>query len=64
MRVKSGAAVSDIGWSGGLLVFAVLEHINYYSYQLMYDTSEAIDGLWRNRRLRKAALAIDLKRAA
>lgn len=62
-KIKDEAAVSDIAWSGGLFVFAVLEHINYYSHQLMYDTTEIIDSLRRNRRLRKAALAVDLRRA-
>jgi len=53
---------ADLWWSCGLLGFAVLEHINYYHYQLMYDTRGAFDYVRRNGRLRKAALGLDLRR--
>jgi hypothetical protein len=59
---RSGLSDPDIGWTVGLLVGAVLEHINYYHYQLMYDTRASISHLLRNRRLRKAALGIDIAR--
>ena len=55
-------ASADLWWSCGLLAFAVLEHINYYHYQLMYDTRGAFDYVRRNGRLRKAALGLDLQR--
>ena len=51
------ASTSDLWWSGGIFVFAVLEHINYYHYQLMYDTAGAWKALSQNRRLRRAALS-------
>ncbi|HEY0063876.1 MAG TPA: hypothetical protein VGC21_17295 [Telluria sp.] len=51
-----------LAWPAGIFGFAVLEHINYYYYQLMYDTSNAVRYVLRNRRLRKAALGIDLQR--
>lgn len=57
------ASSDDLLWSYGLLAFAVAEQINYYHYQLMYDTSAAFAYLRRNGRLRKAALGLDLKRA-
>ncbi|MDO9355976.1 MAG: hypothetical protein Q7T55_19920, partial [Solirubrobacteraceae bacterium] len=50
-------------WPLGLLAFAMLEHINYYHYQLMYDTGNALQYLVRHRRLRRAALGTDLQRA-
>jgi hypothetical protein len=53
----------DLGWSAILLAGALLEQINYYHYQLMYDTRASIGHLLRNRRLRKAALHIDLERS-
>lgn len=56
------ASTADLAWSYGLLGFAVLEQINYYHYQLMYDTRAAFAYLRRNRRLRKAALGLDLMR--
>jgi hypothetical protein len=59
---RSGLSDPDIGWTAGLLAGAVLEHINYYHYQLMYDTRASFGHLLRNRRLRKAALRIDLAR--
>jgi len=58
----AGAWTEDLTWSYGLLAFAVLEQINYYYYQLMYDTRAAFAYLRRNGRLRKAALGLDLKR--
>ena len=56
------ATRADLGWVASMLALVALEQINYYHYQLMYDTRNAIAGLRRNRRLRKAALAIDLAR--
>ncbi len=55
---------ADMRWSVGLLLGAVLEQINYYHYQLMYDTRAAFDHLRRHCRLRKAALGIDIARAS
>lgn len=55
-------STADLMWSYGLLGLAVLEQINYYHYQLMYDTRAAFAYLRRNGRLRKAALGLDLKR--
>jgi hypothetical protein len=55
-------SAADLWWSYGLLALAVLEQINYYYYQLMYDTRGAFAYVRRNGRLRKAALGLDLKR--
>ena len=65
VAVTSAAATkADLAWAYGLLAFAVLEHVNYYHYQLMYDTRAAFASLRRNGRLRKAALGLDLQRQA
>jgi len=56
------ASDADLQWSYGLLALAVLEQINYYHYQLMYDTRAAFAYLRRNGRLRRAALGLDLQR--
>ncbi len=53
---------ADVGWSAGLLTGAMLEQINYYYYQLMYDTKASLSYVLRNRRLRKAALGLDMVR--
>ena len=53
---------TQLAWPLGIFLFAVLEHINYYHYQLMYDTSASVRYVLRNRRLRKAALGVDLRR--
>lgn len=47
----------------GILVnlFAILEHINYYYLQLMIDNSSDLEYLKRNKRLKIASLAKDLK---
>ena len=58
----ASASAADLAWSYGLLALAALEQINYYHYQLMYDTRAAFAYLRRNGRLRKAALGLDLKR--
>ncbi|MEV4185165.1 hypothetical protein AB0J28_27455 [Streptosporangium canum] len=57
------AVVIDPGagsWPGlGFGLFAVLEHVNYFHVQLMYDTVEDLRYL-RSRGLRRAHLARDL----
>ena len=63
LMVLSGSGSADLWWSCGLLAFAVLEHINYYHYQLMYDTRGAFDYVRRNGRLRRAALGLDIRRS-
>jgi hypothetical protein len=55
---------AQLAWPLGIFLFAVLEHINYYHYQLMYDTSASVRYVLRNRRLRKAALGVDLSHRA
>lgn len=60
---RNAVSEADIGWTAGLLAGAVLEQINYYNYQLMYDTRASFGHLLRNRRLRKAALGIDIVRS-
>jgi len=42
-------------------LFAVLEHINYYNRQLMIDNLADLEYLKRNRKLKVASLAKDLK---
>ena len=56
------ATQADLIWSCSLLALGVLEQINYYHYQLMYDTRAAWGYLRRNRKLRRAALGVDLER--
>jgi hypothetical protein len=62
IALANQATTDDLLWSFGLLAFVVAEHVNYYHYQLMYDTSSAFAYVRRNGRLRKAALGLDLKR--
>ncbi|VXB78752.1 hypothetical protein [Massilia sp. 9I] len=65
LLTAGGADTSDAdrAWTAGMLAGAVLEQINYYYYQLMIDTRAAFDYVRRNRRLRRAALGLDLVRA-
>lgn len=60
--VRNGWAIS-LAWPLGIFLFAILEHINYYHYQLMYDTPSSARFVLRNRRLRKSALGVDLARS-
>lgn len=48
-------------WSAAALVFAVLEHVNYYHVQLTHDTMPDLRRLFRERRLKEAQLAKDLR---
>jgi hypothetical protein len=59
---NQGTAGVDLAWGVGLWAFALLEHINYYHVQLMYDTRRALNRLNRTRRLRPAMLANDMRR--
>lgn len=43
-------------------LFAVLEHINYFHTQLMIDNSWDLNYVIRNKKLKKASLANDLRR--
>ncbi|MBC8089160.1 MAG: hypothetical protein H7Z40_17995 [Phycisphaerae bacterium] len=59
-----GSGISaDLPWALALLTLAVLEHINYFHRQLMHDTVNDMAYLRRYRRLRRAPLAHDLRRA-
>jgi hypothetical protein len=64
LRLSDDGSLSDavVGWTLGLLAGAMLEQINYFYYQLMYDTRAAFAYVMRNKRLRKAALAVDMER--
>ena len=50
-------------WSHLIYLFAILEYINYYFWQLSYDNCNDIRYLLKHRRLRRAHLYIDLKQA-
>lgn len=52
---------SELIWSTAFTVFAALEYVNYYRYQLMHDTANDLRYLKRFRRLREAPLASDLR---
>lgn len=52
----------DLVMGSLLVVFAGLEHINYFHVQLMHDSRNDWTYLWRHRRLRRAPLAEDLER--
>lgn len=61
-RAISGAAMTDLAWAVVIQVFAILEFVNYFAFQIMHDTVADFDYLRRHRRLRRAALATDLER--
>jgi len=52
---------SLISWGILANLFAVLEHINYYNRQLMIDNFADLEYLKRNKKLKVASLAKDLK---
>ena len=50
-------------WSNIIYVFAILEYINYYYYQLSHDNANDWQYLIQHKKLRRAPLWVDLKRA-
>lgn len=48
-------------WSFAANLFAVLEYINYYHKQLMVDNTSDVAYILRNKKLKTASLAKDLK---
>lgn len=48
-------------WSFAANLFALLEHINYYYKQLMVDNTSDVKYIVRNKKLKTASLAKDLK---
>jgi len=58
----AGNAAEGDYWVGfGLLVMAGLEYVNYYHFQLMYDSPTEVRWLLRAGRLKPAVLGRDLK---
>jgi len=60
------AAATSPGWGSipGVVfwLLALLEHVNYFTWQLMHDTRVDLSRLLRTRRLHPSHLAVDLKR--
>ncbi len=52
---------NQMGFAIAFNVFAILEHINYYHTQLMIDNEYDFEYVKRNKRLKIASLAKDLK---
>ncbi len=49
-------------WSNAIFIFAILEHINYYHYQLSHDNLNDINYLIRHKKIRRSPLCIDLQK--
>lgn len=56
----AGPAAADLWFGLGFWTLAVLEYVNYYHRQLMYDTPAEVRWLVRAGRLKPAPLARDL----
>jgi len=62
---RSGPAAGRVTvWSHLLWLFALLEHINYFHYQLSHDNRADLAYLWRFKKLRRSPLRVDLDRQA
>lgn len=53
----------QVNWAVGLLILALLEHVNYFHVQLMVDNASDARWLMRNGRLKEASLAKDLRQS-
>ncbi|MGI1805410.1 general stress protein [Exiguobacterium sp. TDN 0502] len=62
VRFRSELPVSGTQLALLLYVFAILEYINYFHIQLMYDNRSDVQYLIRNRRLKRSALNKDMQR--
>ena len=62
MLSKGQSQAEEPVWATALWAFAILEHINYYHYQLMHDNANDIQYLMRYKKLRPAPIATDLAR--
>lgn len=49
-------------WSNAIYIFAILEHINYYYYQLMHDNMNDINYLIKHKKIRRSPLFTDLQK--
>lgn len=49
-------------WSNGIFLFAILEYVNYYHYQLSHDNINDIRYLIKHRKIRRSPLYVDLQR--
>lgn len=64
-RLLGGAPFSsglDVVVSLGFYILAVLEQINYYHYQLMYDTAADWHYLMTHKKLKPSKLSQDLEK--
>lgn len=48
--------------ANGIFLFAILEYVNYYHYQLSHDSVNDLQYLIKHRRIRRSPLYIDLQR--
>ncbi|WP_294741975.1 general stress protein [uncultured Exiguobacterium sp.] len=62
IRFQSDFPVYGLRITLFLYVFAILEYINYFHIQLMYDNRSDVQYLIRNRRLKRSALYKDIRR--
>ena len=53
----------QVNWAVGLLFSALLEQVNYFHVQLMVDNVRDVKWLMRNRRLKEASLAKDIRQS-
>ncbi len=49
-------------WSNMIFLFAIIEYINYYYYQLSHDNLNDIRYLMKHKKFRRAPLYVDLQR--
>lgn len=57
---QDNASPAELAAGSALSVLALLEYVNYYFVQLMYDNRADLRYLLRNRRLKRAVMARDL----
>lgn len=61
-RIAQGnASLAELVAGSGLTLLAVLEYVNYFHWQISYDSPSEIRYLLRHRRLKRATLVRDLE---
>ena len=61
-RTTSSADFRVSFWSNALFLFAVLEYLNYYHYQLSHDSWNDIRYLMKFKKIRRSPLSVDLQK--
>lgn len=59
LKLYTSLTLGSLGIAGFIYIFAILEYINYFHFQLSYDNLSDIKYLLRSKRLKQSCLSRD-----